>query len=43
MGSKDKGGREVRKPKASKKPKGVVVPSSSAIPPSTHSKDQPQK
>ncbi|HEX3708073.1 MAG TPA: hypothetical protein VHV76_15715 [Mycobacteriales bacterium] len=43
MGSKDKGGREVRKPKASKKPKGVVVPSSSAIPPSTHGKDQPAK
>jgi hypothetical protein len=43
MGSKDKGGREVRKPKATKKPKGVVVPSSSAIPPSTHGKDQPAK
>jgi hypothetical protein len=43
MGSKDKGGREARKPKATKKPKGVVVPSSSAIPPSTHGKDQPAK
>jgi hypothetical protein len=43
MGSKDKGGREARKPKANKKPKGVVVPSSAAIPPSSHAKDQPAK
>jgi hypothetical protein len=43
MGSKDKGGREVRKPKANKKPKGVVVPSSSAIPPSNQAKDQQAK
>lgn len=43
MGSKDKGGREARKPKATKKPKGVPVPSSSAIPQSTHGKDDPAK
>jgi hypothetical protein len=43
MASKNKGGREARKPKASKKPKGVVVPSSAAIPPSPHAKGQSAK
>jgi hypothetical protein len=43
MGSKNKGGREARKPKASKKPKGVVTPTSAVIPPSPHAKDHPSK
>jgi hypothetical protein len=35
MGSKNKGGREVRKPKQDKKPKGSAG-SAPIIPPSTH-------
>jgi hypothetical protein len=43
MGSKNKGGREVRKAKKDKKVKGVA-PSTSAIPASTSSaKNQPSK
>ena len=33
MASKNKGGREVRKPKADKKPKGIVT--SSIVPPAS--------
>ncbi|HVV77111.1 MAG TPA: hypothetical protein VHC43_13855 [Mycobacteriales bacterium] len=39
MGNKDKGGRETRKPKASKKAKGVVVPPTQIIPPKPASND----
>jgi hypothetical protein len=35
MGSKDKGGREARKPKKDKKPKPASTPTP-VIPPSTH-------
>ena len=41
MGSKNKGGREVRKPKKDKKVKGV--PSTSALPTSTHAKESSAK
>ena len=41
MGSKNKGGREVRKPKKDKKVKGVAT-STSAIP-ASRSKEQPTK
>jgi hypothetical protein len=33
MGNKNKSGREAKKPKASKKAKGVPVPQSAIIPP----------
>lgn len=42
MGAKNKGGREARKPKASKKPKGVL-PATAIVPPSIKPKDQPAK
>lgn len=41
MGSKNKGGREVRKPKQDKK--GKPVASTSVIPPSPHATDKPAK
>jgi hypothetical protein len=44
MAGKDKQGREVRKPKASKKAKGVTAAPSSAIPStSTHQREHPAK
>lgn len=43
MGNKNKGGKEVRKPKASKKAKGIVVPSSPALPPRPAVKEQDSK
>ncbi|MEP6463780.1 MAG: hypothetical protein ABJC62_10285 [Frankiaceae bacterium] len=41
MGGKNKGGREARKPKQDKKPKGA--PSSAIVPPVSRGKDQPSK
>lgn len=43
MGNKNKAGREARKPKASKKAKGVATPAPTVIPPSPHAKDQGNK
>lgn len=42
MGSKNKGGRETRKPKADKKPKGTVT-SSIITPPAPGAKDSRAK
>lgn len=42
MGGKNKGGREARKPKQDKKPKGAT-PSNPIVPPTTRPKDQPGK
>jgi hypothetical protein len=42
MGNKNKGGREARKPKASKKPKGVAVPPTQIIPPPKPASNDPK-
>lgn len=42
MGSKNKGGREVRKPKQDKK-KPAPVTTTTVIPPSDHARDKPAK
>jgi hypothetical protein len=41
MGSKDKGGRETKKPKKDKKLK--AAPATTVIPPSQHAADKPAK
>jgi hypothetical protein len=43
MGSKDKGGREARKPKKDKKAKPVNTTTTAVIPPSAHVADKPHK
>jgi hypothetical protein len=40
MGSKDKGKREVRKPKKDKKPKPATTAQAPIVPPSTRQPDQ---
>jgi hypothetical protein len=42
MGSKEKGGREIRKPKKDAKPKGAVA-GSGAVSAQVHPKDRPAK